>query len=350
MWCPNGHTSIYEPWDWLVSAIDSSQPTMVVGRLDQYVFTCCEILGPFCGILDKSVWRWASLTVVSLLLYNKHVSCSNLQQPEPWGNSVALRCAKASRWSASLSWKAPTLLSGRGLSYNHSQRTHGRLLELDISKIEKGTAVVINNLWSIPNTTKAKIDIAITHCPICLAGWLIFMHLELFLPLALSFMTTSQGWWHDGEIQGRYRHHLHEPGPEMCFVMSSLPDLRTHLKSVLVCGDDADVFILLFLPRPSPLWRYHGTRCQWQEQLEMHKCQWPGKENRPTSEWDISICCTVVQNLPKIVYIYSSPHFYSRYVDFWLPSMGAMAVTIQYYSMRTERTCLSSWWWVNRII
>ena len=35
MRCPNGHTSIYEPWDWLVWAIDSSQPTMVVGRLDQ---------------------------------------------------------------------------------------------------------------------------------------------------------------------------------------------------------------------------------------------------------------------------------------------------------------------------
>ena len=35
MWCPNGHTSIYVPGDWLVWAIDSSQPTMVVGRLDQ---------------------------------------------------------------------------------------------------------------------------------------------------------------------------------------------------------------------------------------------------------------------------------------------------------------------------
>ena len=35
MSCPNGHTSIYEPWDWLVWAIDSSQPTMAVGRLDQ---------------------------------------------------------------------------------------------------------------------------------------------------------------------------------------------------------------------------------------------------------------------------------------------------------------------------
>ena len=29
------HPSIYEPWDWLVWTIDSSQPTMVIGSLDQ---------------------------------------------------------------------------------------------------------------------------------------------------------------------------------------------------------------------------------------------------------------------------------------------------------------------------
>ena len=69
------------------------------------VSTCCDILGPFFGILDRRVWRRASLTLVSLLLYNKHVSCSNLQQTESWSNSVSLRCTKASRWSASLSWK-----------------------------------------------------------------------------------------------------------------------------------------------------------------------------------------------------------------------------------------------------
>ena len=69
------------------------------------VCTCYDILGPFFGILDKSVWRRASLTLVSLLLYNKHVSCFNLQQTELWSNSVSLRCAKASRWSASLNWK-----------------------------------------------------------------------------------------------------------------------------------------------------------------------------------------------------------------------------------------------------
>ena len=52
------------------------------------VFTYCHILGPFFSILDKSVWRRASFTLVSLLLYDMHVDCSKLQQTEPWSNSV----------------------------------------------------------------------------------------------------------------------------------------------------------------------------------------------------------------------------------------------------------------------
>ena len=119
---------------------------------------------------------------------------------------------------------------------------------------------------------------------------------------------------------------------------------------VLVCGDDSDVFILPF---------HHAHRLcdvimeldvNGREQLEMHKYQWAGKKNRPTSEWNISICCTVVQNRPKVVDICSSPHFYFRYVKFLLSSMHTLAVTIQYYSVRTERTGLSGWWWVKLII
>ena len=49
---------------------------------------------------------------------------------------------------------------------------------------------------------------------------------------------------------------------------------------------------------------------------------------------DMSICCNIVQNQPKVVDICSSPHFYSRYVKFWLPSMHTLAVTIPYYSVR----------------
>ena len=193
------------------------------------VFACCDILGHFFGILDKGVWRRASLTLVSLLLYNMHVSCSNLQQTEPWNNSVLLRCTKASRWSAG---NASPLLSGWGLSYNHSQCTYGRLQELDIRKIEMGTALVINSLWAILNNTTANIDIPLYCGPILFAGWLIFMHLELFLPLApLVSWQLHKGDGRGEEIQGRHRHHRQKPGPLMCFVMPSLPDLQTHLRS-----------------------------------------------------------------------------------------------------------------------
>ena len=132
---------------------------MVVGRLGQRFSHVAIIWVLSFGILDKCVCRWASLTPVSLLLYNMHVSCSNLQPTEPCSNSVLLRCAKASRWSAG---KASPLLSGWGLSYNHSQCTHGRLQELDIPKIEMGTAVVVNKLWSIMNNTTANIHIPLT--------------------------------------------------------------------------------------------------------------------------------------------------------------------------------------------
>ena len=141
--------------------------------------------------------------------------------------------------------KASPLLSGRGLSYNHSQRMHGRLLELDIPKIEMGTAVGINNLWSILNNTTANIDIKLTHCPIFLADWLIFMHLELFLPLALSFMTTSQSWW-------AWRRNTMKTSASSIWTRTwevfcdALAARFTNTYQVLVCGDDADVFILLF--------------------------------------------------------------------------------------------------------
>ena len=45
---------------------------------------------------------------------------------------------------------------------------------------------------------------------------------------------------------------------------------------------------------------------------------------------DQSLICTVV------------PFFYSRYVRFGVPSLRTLAVTIQYYSVGTERTGLSS--------
>ena len=60
--------------------------------------------------------------------------------------------------------------SDQGLSYDHSQHMQRRLLELDILEIKMGTAVIINNLWSILNNNTANIDIALTHCPIFLTA------------------------------------------------------------------------------------------------------------------------------------------------------------------------------------
>ena len=155
--------------------------------------------------------------------------------------------------------RPPPLLSGWGFSYNHSHRTHGRLPELDIPKIEMGTAVVINNLWLILNNTTAIIDIALTRCPI-IAGWLIFifMHLELFLPLTLSFMTTSQTWW-------AWWRNTRKTSASSTWTRTwevfcdALAARFTNTSQVLVCGNDADVFILLF--HHTHLWYYHGTRC-----------------------------------------------------------------------------------------
>ena len=141
--------------------------------------------------------------------------------------------------------KASPRLSGWGLSYNHSQRTQGRLLELDIPKIEMGTAVVIINLWSILNNTSANIDIALTRCPIFLAGWLIFMHLKLFLSLAQSVTTTSQRWW-------AWWRNTRKTSASSTWTRTwdvfcdALAARFTNTSQVLDCGDDADVFILLF--------------------------------------------------------------------------------------------------------
>ena len=53
----------------------SSQPDKVVGRLEQISSHVATFWVLFC-ILEKSVWRWASLTLVSFLLYKVHVEFS----------------------------------------------------------------------------------------------------------------------------------------------------------------------------------------------------------------------------------------------------------------------------------
>ena len=81
--CPTGSQHVMSKWAhfhiWAMNLTRLSY-WFITAYPGANVFTCCDILGPFCGILDESVWRWVSLTLVSLLLYNKHVSCSILQQ------------------------------------------------------------------------------------------------------------------------------------------------------------------------------------------------------------------------------------------------------------------------------
>ena len=79
----------------------SSHPDMV-REVRTNFFICCDILGPLFCILDKSVWRWASLTLVSFLLYNVHAQFFNLQWTESCSNSISLWRVKTSRWPASL--------------------------------------------------------------------------------------------------------------------------------------------------------------------------------------------------------------------------------------------------------
>ena len=100
MWCPIGHTSIYEPWDWLVWAIDLSQPTMVEGRLDQMSSHVVWHSGSFLWHFGKVFgdgYHW----LLSPCCY----TTSMWVVPICYRQNLSLGCAKTSRWSASLSWK-----------------------------------------------------------------------------------------------------------------------------------------------------------------------------------------------------------------------------------------------------
>ena len=232
--------------------------------------------------------------------------------------------------------KASPLLSGWGLSYNHSQHTHGRLLELDIPKLKMGTAVVINNLWSILNNTTANIDIAFTRCAIFLADWLIFMHLELFLSLAQSFMTTSQMWW-------AWWRHTRKTSASSTWTRTwdvfcdGLAARFTNTSQVLVCEDDADVFILLF--------HCAHRLCDVIMELDV---------SSRNSWWCMNISELARKIGPQLSEISLFAELWFR-IDQrllistvvpisipgmsssgWLPSMHTLAVTVQYYSVRTE--------------
>ena len=101
------------------------------------------------------------------------------------------------------------------------------------------------NLWPILSNTTANTDIALTRCPILLAGWLIFMHLELFLLLALNFMTISRMWWVWWRNTRKTLASSTWTRTWDAFC-DALAARFTNTSQVLVCRDDADVFILIF--------------------------------------------------------------------------------------------------------
>ena len=102
--------------------------------------------------------------------------------------------------------------------------------------------VVIKILWSILNHSTANIDISLTCGPIFLASSLIFMHLQLFLPLTSSSMTTSQRRWVWGK--SRMKASASSPQTRTRNVLINLAVRASQITyQVLVCADDADVFI-----------------------------------------------------------------------------------------------------------
>ena len=221
--------------------LDSSQPTMVVGRLDQMSSHVVRVwvlsLAFWIKVLgDRHHWLLSPCRYTTSMWAVPTCNRQNLGAiPSRLDAQKHLDDLLHSAGKAPLSF----LVEG----YHHSQRMHGRLLEL--AKIEMGTAVVINTLWLILNHTTANMDIALTRCPIFLVGWLIFMHLELFLSLALSFMRTSQRWWtwwrntRKASASSTWTRTWNVP-------CNALAATLMNTSQALVCGDDAAVFILLF--------------------------------------------------------------------------------------------------------
>ena len=108
-----------------------------------------------------------------------------------------------------------------------------------------GTTVDINNFWSILNHSTAKRDISLTCGPIFLASSLIFMHLQLFLPLTSSFMITSQrrlAWWKSRMKTSASSMHPQTKTRDVSVSLAARASQNT--SQVLVHVDDANVFLV----------------------------------------------------------------------------------------------------------
>ena len=188
-----------------------------------------------------------------------------------------------------------------------------RLQELFIPKIEKGTVVVINS------TTK-NIDFPLTRGPIFLAGWFICMYLELFLPLNSRKTSASSTWTRTWDV--------------FCFALVAR---LTNTSRVLVCGDDADVFILLF---------HHAHRlCDVIMELDVS-----GRNN-----WRCINVHELARNIgPQVseMSLFAVLWFRtdqrlltSTVVPFSIPGMSSIGYLPCELWLR-----LLSWWWLKRII
>ena len=247
--------------------------------------------------------------------------------------------------------KASPLLSDWGLSYNHSQCTHGRLEELDIPKIEMGDCCSYHKplVDSAQHCSKYRYP---THLwSIFLAGWLIFMHLELFLPLALSFMTTSQRWlvWWRNTRKTSASSTWTRTWDVFC---DALAARFTNTSQVLVCGGDTDVFILLF----HYVHRLCGVIMEFNVSgRNTWKCinisELARKIGPRVSE--ISLFAVLWFRIDQRLLIST---VVPRHVKFWFQACQVLVTFHAYtgcdytiaFSQNGENR-LSSWWWVKRI-
>ena len=247
--CPTGSQHVKSKWAhlyiWAMRltrlSFDSLQPAMVVGKLGQmssHVATFWVLSLAFWIQVfgDEHHWLLSPCCYITCMWT---VPTCNRQKLGAISSRIDAQKHLADLLHSA--GKASSQLSGWGLSYNRSQCTHRRLQGLDIPNIEMGTAVVINNLWSIGNNPTANIGFPLTCGLIFLPA---VLYRELFLPLALRYMTNSERWW-------AWWRNISKTSASSTWTRTwdvfcdAHAAKMTNTSQVLVCGDDADVFILL---------------------------------------------------------------------------------------------------------
>ena len=152
-----------------------------------------------------------------------HMSCSNLQQTEPWRNTVSRRCTKDLDDPLHSAGKPPCFLTE-----GYDITTASVRAELDMPKIEMGTAVVINNLWSILNNSKCSYLTDLWSDFSCCAT---YIYVSQIVPASsIKFRENLTN------VMGVVKKHNEDIGiictnQDLRCVMPTLTDLPTHLRS-----------------------------------------------------------------------------------------------------------------------